>query len=257
MPNIWLANAGHMRKYAGMAHTNLDMAPMRQVEREIEEKIGYAFADAGLLILALTHSSWANENGREHQHNQRLEFLGDAVLELCVSDELFHRYPEAREGPLTEMRAGIVSEQSLAELARHLGLDAGMRLGRGEEMQRGRQKDSLLADVFEAVLAAVYEDGGYAAARNVVRHVFAPLWPATVKTAKDRDPKSRLQEACQKMFREVPVYTLRSATGPEHAKIFDVSLCLPNGKHYYATNTSCKKAEQAAAANALAALGLD
>lgn len=221
-------------------------------EKALQEKLGHEFRDARLLGLALTHSSWANEHGRDGGHNQRLEFLGDAVLELCVSEILYHRYPDAREGPMTEMRAGLVSEPALADLARKLGIDSALRLGRGEERQRGRQKDSLLCDAFEAVLAAVYEDGGLPAARRTVEHVFAGMWPPMRQEGKERDPKSQLQEICQKIFREGPVYALIGSSGPEHAKTFEVSLALPDGKKYMAASSSCKKAEQAAAAKALA-----
>lgn len=223
-------------------------------EKELQEKLGHVFSNADLLALALTHTSWANEHGREGCHNQRLEFLGDAVLELCVSEELYHRYPAAREGQMTQMRSGMVSESALAALARNLGLDCALRLGRGEERQGGRQKDSLLSDAFEAVLAAVYEDGGLEAARKVVRRVFARLWPPAEQERKELDPKSRLQEICQREFKAAPVYALIGSSGPEHAKIFDVKLVLPNGKTFCASESSCKKAEQTAAALALAAM---
>ncbi len=225
-------------------------------EKELQEHLLYSFSDAGLLRLALTHTSFANEQGRTGCHNQRLEFLGDAVLELCISDELYRRYPNAREGRMTQMRSGLVSEDVLAELARHIGIDKALKLGRGEERQCGRQKNSLLADAFEAVLAAVYEDGGFDAARAVVTRVFADLWPPLEEEAKRKDPKSRLQEVCQKLFKEGPAYTLVNSTGPEHAKIFDVKLVLPDGKTYCARESSCKKAEQTAAACALGEMGV-
>lgn len=224
--------------------------------RELEQRLGHSFDRFALLELALTHSSWANEHGRENQHNQRLEFLGDAVLEFCVSAELYNRFPDAREGPLTEMRAALVSEPSLARLARELELEKALRLGNGEERQNGRNKDSLLADAFEAVLAAVYLDGGIAAAQEVVGKALAEHWPAGIKNSRERDPKSQLQEYCQKTFRLAPTYTLLGSSGPEHAKSFEVNLRLPDGSLYFGRESSCKKAEQAAAATALQRLGL-
>lgn len=230
--------------------------PVWLAEKELQEKLGHRFREKELLVLALTHSSWANEHGREGRHNQRLEFLGDAVLELCISEELYRRYPDAREGPMTQMRSALVSEPMLARLSREIGIDMALRLGKGEERQCGRAKDSLLSDAFEAVLAAVYEDGGMDAARSVVRKVFAKQWPCMEPEPKERDPKSRLQEICQKVYKSGPAYTLLASSGPEHAKIFDVKLELPDGKKYRAKETSCKKAEQTAAACALAAMKL-
>lgn len=220
----------------------------------IQANLGYSFRSPALLELALTHSSWANEHEQPAAHNQRLEFLGDAVLELCISDAIFHRFPEAREGSMTEMRAAMVSGRALAELALALGLDSALRLGRGEERQDGRRKESLLADAFEAVLAAVYEDGGFVAAYTVIEKVFAERWPRSAGVHKDKDPKTRLQEECQKRFRLTPVYSLVEASGPEHAKIFDVKLELPDGRVFTGREASAKKAEQVAAANALAGL---
>ncbi|WP_288908413.1 ribonuclease III domain-containing protein, partial [uncultured Desulfovibrio sp.] len=127
--------------------------------------LGHVFARPELLERALTHSSWANEYGAGPEHNERQEFLGDAVLELCVSWELYRRFPDAREGQLTRLRARLVSTTSLAERARALGLDQCIKLGRGEESQGGRERDAVLSDALEAVLAAIYEDGGEGAAK--------------------------------------------------------------------------------------------
>ena len=127
-----------------------------QARAVLEERLGHVFARPELLDLALTHSSWANECDGGQRHNERQEFLGDAVLELCVSWELFRRFPDAREGELTKLRARLVSTVSLAERAREFGLDGLLKLGRGEERQGGRGRDSVLSDVLEAVLAAVY-----------------------------------------------------------------------------------------------------
>lgn len=216
--------------------------------------LGYRFNRPELLERALTHSSWANEAGQGERHNERLEFLGDAVLELCVSAELYRRFPTSREGILTRMRALLVSAASLARLARQTGIDQALKLGKGEDGQGGRDRDSILSDAFEAVLGAVFEDGGFEAARQTVARVFASHWPGSPDNERVVDCKSRLQEISQHLFHDFPVYALERATGPAHAKIFEVSLRLPNGMIFHASNSSCKKAEQDAAALALEAL---
>lgn len=222
--------------------------------RELLEKLGYEFANTEYLLEALTHSSWANESGVAGEHNERLEFLGDAVLELCVSSELFCRYPKAREGELTRIRSNLVSEASLAAVALELGLDRTILLGRGEETQGGRQRESVLADCVEAVLGAIYKDGGYAAAQGAVGRMFAPHWPDALARQQVKNAKSSLQEESQRLFRDCPVYSLVGTSGPEHAKIFEVCLTLPDGREFFGRNTSCKKAERDAAAHALQAL---
>lgn len=221
---------------------------------ELARRLGHAFARPELLGLALTHSSWANECSAGDAHNERLEFLGDAVLELCVSTELFRRFPDAREGDLTRLRSRLVSTVGLAERARELGLDARIRLGKGEELQGGRSRDAVLSDALEAVLAAVYEDGGFAAAQEAVARIFEGHWPRAAGAPQARDCKSRLQEATQHLFGRTPVYTTEATSGPEHAKCFQVRLTLPDGQEFAGRGTSCKKAEQDAAGCALAAL---
>ena len=134
----------------------------------LQDRIGYRFKDESLLVLAVTHSSWANEHSAGNAHNERLEFLGDAVLEIAVSAQLFARFPDAREGELTRLRSSLVNEATLAVIARKLHLDDCLRLARGEENQGGRQRDSLLSDAMEAVFGGVFVDGGIEKARAVV-----------------------------------------------------------------------------------------
>jgi len=219
----------------------------------LERELGYVFRDAALLAAALTHSSFANE-AEGGRHNERLEFLGDAVLSLCVSSELFALFPEAQEGDLTRLRSDLVNTSSLAALAREIGLDSHLRLGRGEESQGGRSRDTLLGDAFEAVLGAVYEDGGFAPVRELVRRLFAGRWPRTPGRESQKDCKTQLQEVIQQTYRERPVYTLHASHGPEHAKLFEVRLLLPDGQSFVAEGPSLKRAEQEAARNALFAL---
>ena len=220
----------------------------------IEETIGYTFTDASLLQTALTHSSHANEQGADTAHNERLEFLGDAVLELCVSTELFRRFPDAREGDLTKMRAKIVSQPFLTELALLCHLDKALLLGKGEESQGGRERPSLLSDAFEAMLGGVYLDGGFDAATKVVRNVFAHKWPEPKQATSGKDSKSLLQEITQQRCKERPVYSLLDSSGPEHAKVFTVQVVLPDGQTFTSEGPSLKRAEQLVACKALETL---
>ena len=219
--------------------------------REIEQKIGHAFADSRLLLRALTHVSYANERGQTNGHNERLEFLGDAVLGLCVATELFKRFPEAREGSLTVMRDKLVCEQSLDLRAREIGLGPVLRLGQGEAAQNGGERPALLADAFEAVLAAVYLDGGLEAASRMVAQAFAGQWPSYAGAPKGKNPKSMVQEICQQTLGGLPVYELVRTDGRDHEKIFTMKLILPDGREFLGRETSMKKAGQAAAASAL------
>jgi ribonuclease-3 len=222
--------------------------------RKVERAVGHEFSDRELLRTALTHSSYANEWDSSLPHNERLEFLGDAVLELSVSHELFQRYPHAREGDLTRLRARLVSEPSLAELARDIALQQHILLGKGEESQGGRDRDAILCDCLEAVLGAVFLDAGFERAREVILALFINKWPACIQKPRKKDYKSRLQEITQKMFKARPTYTLQDSYGPEHAKIYRVKLELPDGTTFEAEDSSVKKAEQQAARFALQSL---
>lgn len=217
----------------------------------IEAALGYVFQRQELLRTAITHSSWANESNSGISHNERLEFLGDAVLELCISWELFTRFPDAREGDMTRLRSRLVSTRALAELAHELGLERCLKLGRGEESQGGRTRDTLLSDALEAVLGAVFEDGGHEAASAVVNHIFQSRWPQGLEHTPVKDFKTRLQEATQRTHKDRPIYALVGSHGPEHAKCFEVRLELPDGHTFTAQGPSLKRAEQEAARLAL------
>lgn len=224
--------------------------------QDTEQQLDYVFKNKTLLEEALTHSSCVNEDSgrRVGRHNERLEFLGDAVLELCVSDALFARFPNAREGELTRMRAGLVNTRVLAEMAKSLRLDSNLRLGRGEEAQGGRSRAPLLADLFEAVLGAIYLDGGQSAAERVVRRLFDSRWPTASLTQRRKDYKTQLQEATQRLEgpqRGLPLYIPDGCEGPEHARIFAVIVGLPDGQKARATGVSRRSAEQEAARLAL------
>lgn len=211
-------------------------------------KLGYRFADATLLALALTHRSAGRPN------NERLEFLGDALVNLVVADMLFEARPRASEGELSRLRAQLVSEPALAERARELDLGSVLRLGSGELKSGGFRRDSILSDAFEALTAAIYRDGGFAACRDWLHAIFAvPL--ATVGPPQ-KDPKTLLQEWLQGHALPLPSYELVAESGAEHARQFDVVCVLgaPLAARYAGRGGSHRAAEQHAAAAALAAL---
>ncbi|MBU1003568.1 MAG: ribonuclease III [Proteobacteria bacterium] len=228
---------------------------MKQNLEALQEVISHRFSQVKLLRTALTHSSFANESPDANSDNERLEYLGDAVLELCMSEILYRKFPEAPEGSLTRMRARLVSEPALADVARDLGLSELLFLGKGEESQGGRERNSLLSDALEAIFGAVFMDGGYAAAQIVVAKVFASRLPEMHDIRRRKDSKSSLQELTQERFKERPVYFLKSSEGPEHAKNFEVEVLLPEGTRIVAQGQNMKQAEQNAAAKALTFLG--
>ena len=184
----------------------------------LEEKLGYRFANRALLENALTHSSYANENrAKGVQSNERLEFLGDSVLGMVVADYLYRTHPDLPEGDLTRTRAALVCEESLAEVAQVLELGAYLKLGKGEEAGGGRTRPSITADAVEAVLAAVYLDGGIGSARKLIQRFI--LDKEEEKSA-SRDYKTALQELVQRESGQVLGYQLIGSEGPDHAKIF-------------------------------------
>lgn len=221
----------------------------------IQEELGHVFHKPEHLLTALTHSSYANEHGQTLESNERLEFLGDAVLELAVSECLFHRYPDAHEGQLTRIRSRLVKEKTLAVLARDLGLDRAILLGRGEESQGGRERDSLLADAMEALLGAAFLDAGYPKVLEIVSHIFSDMWPDSPDLPKVKDYKTRLQEITQQTFRKRPVYVQLGASGPDHARVYEVEVRLPDGSGFTGSGASLKRAEQLAARAAIEHLG--
>lgn len=214
-----------------------------------EAVLGYQFRDPDKLANALRHTSWANEHPGEGADNQRLEYLGDAVLDLIVGHRLMERYPELGEGVLTVTRAQVVSEAGLAETAARIDLGAWIRLGKGEERSGGRAKRSILADAFEAVLGAVYLDGGFGAAWDLIGRLLGPRIE-TVEFSGFYDFKTRLQEMAQARMREQVTYKVIGELGPDHAKRFVVSVLIGNDEWARAEGGSKKEAEQSAAAAA-------
>ena len=217
----------------------------------LEAKLGYHFKDRALLENALTHSSYANENRGALGSNERLEFLGDSVLGMVTADFLFKEHPDLPEGDLTRTRAALVCEESLVEVADLLDLGAYLKLGRGEEAGGGRERPSIRADAVEAVLAAVYLDGGLVEARKIIQRFI--LDKETEKSA-SRDYKTTLQELVQRESGQVLTYRLTGESGPDHAKVFSVEVDLNGKKVGEGTGHSKKEAEQMAARAAIARL---
>lgn len=215
----------------------------------LQLRIGYHFSDESLLKHALTHKSFVNENKERHaRDNERLEFLGDAVLDLIISEILYVIFPDIKEGPLSKRRSAIVREESLAAIAREIELGEHILLGKGELLSGGQDKSSLLADTFEALVAAIYLDGGLDKAKEVIESFFIPLIKSPFHFA---DFKSELQELCQKEKRGNIEYTITSESGPDHDKVFEITLCINDKPIAVGCGKNIKEAQQMAAKRAL------
>jgi ribonuclease III len=212
---------------------------------ELEHTLGYHFARPELLQIALTHPSAALTG---EPHYERLEFLGDAVLDLAIADLLMQRLPEAKEGTLSKERASIVNGRTLALKALEVGLSGKLRLGKGEEKNGGRHKTSILAASFEAVIGAIYSDGGLQAAQRVVERLFVTEIGGP---SAERDYKTELQEISYRRFRAQPIYELLAARGPDHAKRFTTRIRIAGRELGIGEGGSKKQSEQAAARAAL------
>jgi ribonuclease-3 len=219
----------------------------------LEQALGYEFKKPELIIEALTHRSHHHEFG-DSRHNERLEFLGDAILDLCVTEIVMELSPETSEGVLSKLRSQLVSETSLAQAALRIGLGPYMRLGRGEDMSGGRTRDSLLADTFEAVLAAVYLDGGLGNVQKLIQQCFDVEaikadgdWQIKSQNLLIQDHKSRLQELCQSAGVGAPTYFGAQVNGPDHSRTFTMSLMLQGQEVTRAEGMTKKEATQKAA----------
>jgi len=222
---------------------------------ELEKSLGYTFHERKFLRNALIHRSYANEHRLSvASSNERLEFLGDAVLELVVSHAIMDLFPAFAEGGLSKLRASVVNEQNLSRLARKVHLGSFLFLGKGEARSGGREKASILADAYEAVLAAIYLDGGLPAAEAVVKDHFQAVFNKIEADGYDRDFKTLLQEECQARFKVTPEYRLVEARGPDHQKEFTVSLAISGNVVSEGKGRTKKQAEQRAAAAAMATL---
>lgn len=196
--------------------------------QRLQQRLGYTFGDRAILLQALTHRSFGHENHKDkslaYRDNERLEFLGDAILDVVVSDLLLETFPEADEGQLSKMRAAVVNEKTLAQIAKSIGLNESIRLGKGEAQTGGQEKASILSSTFEAIIAAIYLDGGFNAVYPVLRHLFSPLLSTDSRLIAFYDHKTRLQELVQARWRVTPTYHLLTSEGPDHAKIFEVEV---------------------------------
>jgi len=215
---------------------------LRDLANDLSLHLGYQFRDAALLQQALTHRSYA------HGNNERLEFLGDGLLNFVIGERLYSLQPKAEEGALSRLRASLVREETLARLGRDLQLGELLRLGESELKSGGYRRDSILADAVEAVIGAVYLDGGFEAARAVCERLYAPLLADLPDAESLKDPKTRLQEALQADGRPLPRYEILSESGPPHARRFAVRCLLPDNESFTESEgASRRSAEQRAA----------
>jgi ribonuclease III len=223
--------------------------------KALEETLGYAFRNSALMECALTHRSFSNENpDLMKQDNERLEFLGDAVLTLCISDMLMKRYPEVSEGELSKMRSSVVNERPLARIARELRIGDYLLLGRGEDISGGRSKSSILANTMEAIIAAVYCDTGFEGAYAFIEQRFLNLLDAGTSKSRYQDYKTALQEITQNRFRVIPKYSIIREFGPDHDKLFQIRLAVGDIVSTAGLGRNKKEAEQRAAQKALEAI---
>jgi len=222
--------------------------------REVAARIGHAFEREDLLLEALTHRSYRNEHPEVARHNERLEFLGDAVLDLLVAAELMERLPGADEGALTRSRAALVNEEALADLARRIDLGSAVLLGRGEEMNNGRDRTSILSDAMEAVIGAVFLDGGLQAARATALSWMGDRIDEVIEGAVPGDAKTDVQRLVQSLGGETPRYRVVEESGPDHEKVFEVEITMGGATLARGLGRSKKEAEKDAARKAMAAV---
>ncbi len=232
--------------------------PLQNVKRKIkklenlEKVIGYKFKKSDLLILALTHRSYLTISGEKRiQTNERLEFLGDAVLGFLVTENLFKRYPKKSEGLLTEYKSILVSRHNLGKIAQQIELGSYMYFGQGEELSGGRKRLSIISNAFEAVLGAVFLDGSYEAAKRMIDRLIFIKLDSILEQELDRNFKSQLLETTQASGLGLPEYKIKTESGPEHEKVFEIAVLIQGKIVGIGTGKSKKRAEQNAAHHAL------
>src|SRR5258706_3190343 len=218
---------------------------------ELQKRLDYKFDDLGLLRMALTHASIAHEQGTPTQANQRLEFLGDAVLQLALTQELYEKYPRFGEGPLTKARAKLVNRRTLADHGKQLGLGENLILSRGEALHGSRERSQGLAHTFDAVVGAIFLDGGFDAARKFILREFASAFSELSVLPILENPKGELQELLQAYSTEAPQYKILSATGPDHDRVFECTVHHGGEELARGQGKSKKSAESQAAFEAL------
>lgn len=222
----------------------------------IEAKIDYTFKDKSILALAFIHRSYVNENRDVSQHNERLEFLGDSVLGMIIAEYLYRFLPETPEGDLSYLRSRLVEAGSCVAYIQKLDVDGYLLLGKGERMNDGRGRDTILADLFEAIIGAIYLDGGLEAAKRFIFKNFAREIDEILKTPL-RNWKALLQDYCQKKYQKTPMYKVFSETGPDHSKHFKIIVYVDDIELGHGEGASKKAAQQSAAANALSRFKID
>ncbi len=224
--------------------------------RELAQRLNLQFKDFLLLSRALTHRSYLNEHPEAIEDNERLEFLGDAILDFLVGAWLYNRFPEMAEGALTRLRSALVRTEQLAEFAIEIGLGDAMRLGRGEAESGGRQRMALLCATFEAFIGAFYLDQGIAAVTQFIEPLLESVADHILTSGRFQDPKSQLQEWTQARGLGAPIYVTVAATGPDHAKVFDVEVLVNGEMQGRGTGNSKQAAAKAAARAAMKVLGV-
>lgn len=225
--------------------------------KNLQAQLAYTFKNEALLVQALTHTSYGHETFPDKapadRDNERLEFLGDAILDVVVSDVLLALFPQHNEGQLSKMRAATVNERTLAAVARSLKLQEYILLGKGESLTGGAQKASIISSAFEALIAAIYLDGGFSTVYPIVKNLFENFFKdeSSAQVLLESDPKTRLQEIAQAKFKATPTYHLISSEGPDHSKVFSVEVRIQNQVISQAVGYSKKDAEQNAARSAI------
>jgi ribonuclease-3 len=223
---------------------------------DLAERLGLQFQNLHLLARALTHRSYVNENSNALEDNERLEFLGDAVLDFVVGAWVYNHFPEMQEGDLTRMRSALVRTDTLAEFARHMDLGPALRLGRGELSSGGRERDNLLCATFEAIIGAIYLDAGIPAVKEFIEPLLSTFSNKVIGNDEVYDPKSTLQEWAQSNKLGTPCYVTLEATGPDHAKLFTVEVQIAGKAFGQGQGSSKQAAAQSAAQVALETLDI-
>lgn len=231
-------------------------ADRRKKLESLERRVGYSFNDKGLLDMALTHTSYVKGDGRASAHNERLEFLGDAVLELCVSEYLYNRFAEYNEGDMTRLRAQTVCEGALYDVAKKLELGKSLLLGRGEDHSGGREKPSILSDAVEALIGALYIDGGMDTAKDFIMGFIGTAVQSAVSGGPHKDYKTMLQEYVQKRHMGQIAYVLTGSSGPDHNKVFDMDVTVAGVVVGSGEGKTKQEAGQHAAKAALEEMGI-
>jgi ribonuclease III len=230
----------------------LSLTAKEKEHKKLEKKLSYSFKDSSLLTLALTHTSYTNENPVGlYPDNERLEFLGDAVLDLIITRLLIDKFPEAAEGELSRLRSALVNEQRLSSMAGNFDIGKYLLLGKGEDITGGRNKDSILSAAYEAIIGAIYLDGDFTSAFQVVENHFSRLISAAYDEGFHRDYKTELQEISQSLFSSPPDYILTGEAGPDHDKSFEVGVLMNGNILGKGRGKSKKAAEQQAARETL------